>query len=165
MKKKIYLYSLILFLIDFIVKRIVIKYLKLNFSIKVIKNFFYLTYVRNNGAAFSILNNQKILLLLITVICLFYINNYLTKNELDKVETISFCLITGGILGNLFDRLVYGSVIDYFDFKIFSYDFAIFNLADTFIVIGVFILLIYSFIKERRIKNGDSSRRRNKRKN
>ena len=159
MKKKVYIYSLILFIIDFIVKRLITHFIKLNTSIKIIKNFFYLTYVRNTGAAFSLFSNQKILLLLITVIVLFYINNYLTKNKLKNYEEIAFSLITGGILGNLFDRIVYSYVIDYFDFRLFSYNFAIFNLADSFIVIGVFILIIFSFIYERKSKNGNNSRK------
>lgn len=141
MKKRIYIYSLFLFIIDFIVKRIITSTLELNNSIKIIKDFFYLTYVRNTGAAFSILKDQRMLILLITVIIIYLIDKYLKNTKLRKLEFYSYTLILGGILGNLFDRLYYGYVIDYFDFKIFSYNFAIFNLADTFIVVGAILLL------------------------
>ena len=52
----------------------------------------------------------------------------------------------GGIVGNLFDRLVRGYVIDFLNFNIFSYDFPVFNIADTFIVVGIILILIEMMI-------------------
>ena len=60
----------------------------------------------------------------------------------SKIENLSYGMIIGGIIGNLFDRIFYNYVIDFLDFKIFGYDYPIFNLADTFIVIGVILLVI-----------------------
>ena len=69
---------------------------------------------------------------------------YIKNKYINKYEQIAYGLILGGALGNLLDRLVYGSVIDFLDFKIFNYDYPIFNIADTGIVIGVIIIIITS---------------------
>ena len=65
----------------------------------------------------------------------------------EKLNLI-YGIIIGGILGNVVDRIVYGYVIDFLDFKIFVYDYPIFNFADTFIVIGIILMIIISIRKE-----------------
>lgn len=147
MKKKYLIITFIFFFIDLISKQILSRVLELGKSIKVIKNFFYITLCHNNGAAFSILRDKQILLIIITIIALFFIYKYVNKEDLSKYDSFAFSMITGGILGNLLDRIVYNYVIDFIDFKIFNYDFPVFNFADTFIVIGVILLMIKS-IKE-----------------
>ena len=159
MKKKTYLLALLFFVIDLITKQVIIRIIDLHESIKVIPKFFYLTYVKNTGAAFSILKDQQILIMLITVIALFMINKLLNNEKINKVELISYSMITGGILGNLFDRVVYGYVIDFFDFRFGSYHYPVFNMADSFIVVGAIVLGIYSFIEYRR-EYGNKSRRK-----
>lgn len=141
--------SIVLLLIDQISKLLVIKFLDINGGIELIKNFFYLTYTHNTGAAFSILTGQRLLLILIAVIILILIFNHIRKNKVEgKLEKIAFSLIIGGSLGNLIDRIIRGYVVDFLDFKIFGYDFPIFNLADTFIVIGVILLLITTLTRK-----------------
>ena len=141
--------SIILLLIDQISKVLVVKLIDINSSIELIKNFFYLTYTHNTGAAFSILTGKRIFLILIALVILIVIFNYLRKNKIEsKVEKIAFSLIIGGSIGNLLDRIVRGYVVDFLDFKIFGYNFPIFNLADTFIVIGVFLLLIITLTRK-----------------
>ena len=147
MKKKYLIITFIFFFIDLLSKLILSKVLELGKSIKVIKNFLYITLCHNDGAAFSILRDKQILLIIITVIALFFIYKMMNKEDLSKYDSFAFSMITGGILGNLLDRIAYNYVIDFIDFKIFGYDFPVFNLADTFIVIGV-ILLIIKTIKE-----------------
>ena len=66
------------------------------------------------------------------------------KEELTKLKIVAFAMLLGGVIGNLFDRLIYGYVIDFLSFFPFGYAFPIFNLADTFIVIGVFLYIIAS---------------------
>lgn len=145
MKKKIYGLAFLFFLLDLVSKVLITHFLELSSSIKIIDKFFYLTYVQNKGAAFSILENKQVLILLVTLFVLFFLNNYLTKTEVKKKEILAHSMIIGGILGNLFDRLVYGYVIDFLSFHFGSFNYPVFNLADTFIVIGAFLLMFLSF--------------------
>lgn len=146
--KKVYIFALISLIIDQIVKILVSNYLILGQTIKIINNFFYLTYVQNKGAAFSILIGYRYILIIITFIFLYYLYKCIKKQKnFNILEIISYGLLLGGIIGNLIDRIIYGYVIDYFDFMIFNYNFPIFNLADSFIVIGCIILVINSYLK------------------
>ena len=141
--------SIILLCIDQISKLLVVNLLTKTDSIAIIKNFFYLTYINNDGAAFSILVGKRILLILVAILVIIILIRYIKKNNIqNKLEIISLALIIGGSLGNLMDRVVRGYVIDFLDFKIFNYNFPIFNLADTFIVIGVILLLLKELRKE-----------------
>jgi len=141
--------SIILLCIDQISKLLVVNLLTKTDSITIIKNFFYLTYINNDGAAFSILVGKRIFLILIAVSVIVMLIRYIKKNNIqNKLELVSISLIIGGSLGNLMDRVVRGYVIDFLDFKLFNYNFPIFNLADTFIVIGVFLLLLKEIRKE-----------------
>lgn len=144
--------SIILLCIDQISKLLVVNLLTKTDSITIIKNFFYLTYINNDGAAFSILVGKRIFLILIAVLVIVMLIRYIKKNNIqNKLELVSISLIIGGSLGNLMDRVIRGYVIDFLDFKIFNYNFPIFNLADTFIVIGVFLLLLKEIRKENNI--------------
>ena len=62
---------------------------------------------------------------------------------LNKYLMINYSMLIGGIIGNMIDRIIYGYVIDYLSFNIFGYSFPIFNLADTFIVVSIIMLLLY----------------------
>ena len=123
-------------------------------NVEIIKNLFYLTYTQNSGAAFSILIGKRIFLILITIIIIGLIIYYIKKDTVkSKLNILAFSLIIGGSLGNLIDRIIRGYVIDYISVKIFNYNFPIFNLGDTFICIGVFLLLIISFRKDKKHDN------------
>ena len=142
MTKKIVGISAIIFIIDFISKLIIVNILKVNESILVVKNFFYLTYVRNEGAAWSILSGKLPILVIISILIIGGIIYYLYKNkQTDIFKIVAFSLILGGALGNLFDRVMYGYVIDFLDFYLFNYNYPIFNLADSAVVIGAILLL------------------------
>ena len=65
---------------------------------------------------------------------------------MNKHNTIAFGLVFGGLLGNLFDRIFHGYVIDYLDFKLINYNYPVFNLADTALVIGI-VMLIVAIVK------------------
>ena len=142
--KKIFLFSLIFVLLDFVVKIIINNNIALYDSINIIPKFFSITYVRNTGAAFSIMENNRVLFIIIAIIALILIYKYLIMNKvIDRYLMISYSMLVGGIIGNMIDRIIYGYVIDYLSFNIFGYSFPIFNLADTFIVISIIMLLLY----------------------
>lgn len=152
--KKILPISLLLIVIDQIVKILVINKMALQQSIIVINNFFNITYVRNTGAAWSILSGNVLLLIMISVLALVTIYYYLIKDkDLNKIDIVSYSMLIGGIIGNLIDRIVHGYVIDYLDFKIFNYNFPIFNIADTLIVISIIIIGISLIVGEYREQN------------
>ena len=142
--KKIFLFSLIFVVLDIVVKIIINNNIALYDSINIIPNFFSITYVRNTGAAFSIMENNRVLFIIIAIIALILIYKYLIMNKvIDRYLMISYSMLVGGIIGNMIDRIIYGYVIDYLSFNIFGYNFPIFNLADTFIVISIIMLLLY----------------------
>lgn len=148
MNKKIIYTMFICIFIDQLIKIIVSNIALLNTPYEVIKNFFYLTYVRNLGAAWGIFYGNRYFLILVSLFALFIFYFVFIRNKkLSKFESISFGILLGGIIGNLIDRIVYRYVIDYLDFQIFNYDFPIFNFADMCIVISI-ILIIIKIIKD-----------------
>ncbi len=149
-KKIIYTFSLLFMLLDQIIKLLVIKNISLQEEITIIPNFFSLYYLKNNGAAFSILGNKTLFLILISVICLIFFRNYIKSlTKVTPLTIISLGMIIGGILGNLFDRLIYHSVIDYLSFIIFNYAFPVFNLADIGITVGGVLLVVDLLISDK----------------
>ena len=147
MKKitKIGIISFIIVLIDQIIKIIVDKNLSFADSFNIIDRVLYITNVHNEGAAWSILNGNVILLIFISIIALVAIIAYLKNTKMDSLDEILYGVLIGGIIGNLIDRVLYRYVIDYIGVIIFEYYFPIFNFADMCIVISVIIMLIKSF--------------------
>lgn len=121
-------------------------------NIVLIENFFRLTYVRNTGAAWGIFSDATTMLSVVSIVTglvlLFAV--YCSQS---KFFTISTCLIIGGAIGNLYERIVQGFVTDFIAFNIFGYEFPRFNIADSCIVIGCILLVVYVlfFQKDNRI--------------
>ena len=133
---------LVLVILDIISKLLAKKYLTSS-GIIIIKNFLKLSYAENKGAAWSILNNNTIVVTIISGIIIIGICCFLYKNKpKNMVEKTTYGLILAGAIGNFLNRIIYGYVIDFIDVKIFSYNYPIFNVADIFIVIGIFWLII-----------------------
>ena len=139
---KIILIITIIFILDRLSKILVIDNLSLGESLPIIKNFFNITYVNNHGAAFGILDGKIVFIVLISIIIFAYLIYEIKKGIHNNLITTSISLVIGGLLGNLFDRLVYGHVIDFLDFDFWNYDFAIFNIGDSFIVFGTILFAI-----------------------
>ncbi len=136
-REKIKLIFLI-FLLDQSSKFFVSGKLKLNESIPVIKGVFHISLIHNYGAAFGILKNNLPLFIFSAVFAVILISRTLKKNKHQKLSlnNISLSLILAGALGNLVDRLRFGYVIDFLDFRIWP----VFNLADSAITIGAVLL-------------------------
>ena len=153
MKKKNIVFVVSL-LIDILSK--VVIYSFLNDEVKLFKGF-YFKLVYNTGCAFSFLENNNYLLIVIGIIMLYLIYRMSKDFDNSNLNNIAFGLLYGGIVGNLLNRIFFGYVIDFIKVVIYKYNFPIFNLADSFIVIGVGILLYDTFIKGE--KDGSNSRK------
>lgn len=142
-KFKIILIAVISVILDQIVKYLIISKCTLYKKNPVIDGFFNITYVQNRGAAWGILNNNIILLVVITVLALGLICSFIFKeSNIKKLDIVLYGMLLGGIIGNFIDRIFRGYVIDFLDFIIFGYDFPVFNIADMLIVISVGIMII-----------------------
>ena len=155
MKNKNYIYTLAsaFMLLDQITKLIVINNMEISQEIKIISKFFSLFYLKNTGAAFSIFGNKTLFLIIISIVCLIVLKNYIKKlKRVTNLTIISLGILIGGIIGNLFDRVLRQAVIDYLSFNFFGYSFPVFNLADIGITIGALLLIIDLLIEEKEKK-------------
>lgn len=135
---------LIIFSLDRLTKIFVSKNLPLNHSIPVIKGLFHITLVHNYGAAFGIFKNQVLLFVVISLITIVLIFLDLKKNRKKHsyAYKLALCFILAGAAGNLLDRLFFGYVIDFLDFRIWP----VFNIADSAISVGA-VLLGWSILR------------------
>lgn len=136
--------------IDQATKYLAIIRLKDKQPISIINNFLQLKYVENRGAAFGILQNKQIPLIIFTFLILIGIIYYLYKNrKLTKISKISLWGIIGGSIGNLIDRIRLNFVVDFIDVNFWGYyDFPVFNLADSFLVVFTILLSILVFTEK-----------------
>ncbi len=143
MYKKLIIFGIIFLLIDQLSKGLISLYMNLNESFK-LTNFLSITYVHNIGAAFSILKGARWLFIILGIIALNVIYIFFIKDKkLNNFEIIIYALMLSGIIGNIIDRVLYGYVIDFIDITLFN--FAIFNFADSFIVISVILLVVFKW--------------------
>lgn len=143
--------SLVALLVDLFSKYIVVTRFQLYESINILP-IFNLTYVRNYGAAFSFLADhngwQKFLFSGIAVFISLLLIYWLAKNSYrQRLQNTAYALVIGGALGNLFDRLYHGFVVDFLDFYWRIYHYPVFNFADVFICVGAG-LLIFDQLKQ-----------------
>lgn len=139
MNTSIWLLAGSIFLLDQLSKFLISKNFSPNESIEVVKNIFHLTLVHNTGAAFGIFKNQTLFFVLVSILAVAVIAAYIRKREKASfLRDAALALILGGALGNLVDRLRFGYVIDFLDFRIWP----VFNVADSAITIGAFLLVI-----------------------
>ncbi len=137
---------IILIAIDQITKAIVRSHFeRVGQSIKVIGNFFKLTYVQNQGGAWGILSGKKWFFIIITILALFIFGYFMKDFDLKNktLYSLGLALMVGGTIGNFIDRLFFDYVTDFLDFVFFGWDFPVFNFADICLTIGVVLLLIH----------------------
>jgi len=113
--------------------------LELNQTREVVKNVFHLTLVHNSGAAFGIFRDLTVFFTLISASAIIAIGIYLKRRKIPCfLKDASLALILGGAAGNLADRLRFGYVVDFLDFRVWP----VFNVADSAITVGVGLLII-----------------------
>lgn len=148
-----YFIALLIIVLDQWTKWLIVKSMHVGESITVIKNFLYITSHRNRGAAWGILEGQMWFFYVITVAVIIFIVYYLRKAKQEgPLFGVSLALILGGAIGNFIDRVLRQEVVDFINTYIFTYDFPVFNVADSALVIGVALLIIQMFLEERQLK-------------
>ncbi len=152
--------SAALVVLDQISKYLVVLYLPKDAQINVIPYLFNFTYVENKGAAWGMMANSRwifIVVSAIAVIALAILLLYCAKSK--KLFVASLLLIFAGGIGNMIDRTVNGYVVDFIQFDFFQ-KFPVFNVADSYVTIGGFMLIIYvlfidrSFLSGKKKENG-----------
>ena len=141
----------VMIFLDMLTKSLVESKLSLGQEIVLIPNFLSITYVLNEGAAFSILEGQRWFFITVTTIAVIIVLLYLIYDcdKLTLLMKIAISLIIGGAIGNYIDRLMIGKVRDFIQIVYFGHDlpllgdrFAVFNIADSGITIGTILLII-----------------------
>ena len=156
MKIKEILIVVIVLIIDLLTKTIIQTNINLHREIYIIKDFFYITYTKNIGAGWSILEGQQLLLSLVAVIAIIGMLVWMVKNKNESMYLrLPVSLMIAGALGTLIDRLYFGYVRDFIGFIIFGYHFPIFNVADMALTIGVGILFVVTLF-EKEVNDGKS---------
>lgn len=144
-----YLLAIGVIAVDQLTKWLVVTKMDLYEQIPIIDNFFYLTSHRNSGAAWGILQDQMIFFYIVTAIVVIGITYYMHKYAKDnRFLLLGLGLILGGAIGNFIDRIFYQEVVDFLDFTIIKYNYPIFNIADSALVIGVAVVVLVTFIDE-----------------
>lgn len=149
--------SLVVALIDYVIKILVLNNLKPIGSLAVIPGLFSLTYVENRGAAFGMLSNARWIFIVFTFIVIAVLIYFIFKKRItSKLFNISAILIIGGGIGNLIDRIFYGFVVDYLSVSFFP---PVCNFADYCITVGAGLMVIYlifftDFLSKKDKQNG-----------
>jgi signal peptidase II len=138
--------AFVAFFLDQLTKYWVVQTFILGQTLPVLQGIFHLTYVTNTGAAFSLLSGKVEWLRWLSLgVSLVLMALALFSPVLNRWDQLGYGLILGGAMGNGIDRFVLGYVVDFLDFRLIN--FAVFNVADSFISIGIVCLLIASLQK------------------
>ncbi|MCX8618985.1 signal peptidase II [Gilliamella sp. B2923] len=144
------LLAIVVFIIDIASKFYILDRFELFETVNLLP-FFSITYVRNIGAAFSIFEGQRVMLAAIALVISAVIVYMLYRNNRSqKLENLSLSMILGGALGNLFDRLYHGFVVDFLDVNFGNWHYPTFNIADCAICVGIGLFIISSYKKPKK---------------
>jgi len=153
---KVLFVSAILVLADQVSKTIVVRTMSLYESVPVIENFFHFTYITNDGMAFGIdFPFGYFIFSLVSALLTLFLFWYLWTVRNDSlVIRLGLAMIIAGAVGNLIDRLMLGEVIDFLDFMIGNFHWYVFNLADSYVTVGMVLILTDSiFLEKKREKS------------
>lgn len=117
-------------------------------DVEIIRDFFYLTYVKNTGAAWSMFSDMTGVLTLISAVAVGVMLWYIVVKKPKGLTLVSVAMMAGGAAGNMVDRLFLQYVRDFLHFYIFGYDFPVFNIADIALCVGVGLLVLAAFLEE-----------------
>ena len=148
--------SAILVLADQVSKAIVVRTMSLYESVPVIENFFHFTYITNDGMAFGIdFPFGYFIFSLVSALLTIFLFWYLWSVRNDSLLIrLGLAMIIAGAVGNLIDRLILGEVIDFLDFMVGNFHWYVFNLADSYVTVGMVLILTDSiFLEKKREKN------------
>ncbi|ATH65487.1 MULTISPECIES: signal peptidase II [Staphylococcus] len=135
--------TIVILILDQITKYIITKTMQIGDSFELIPNFLNITSHRNSGAAWGILSGKMAFFYIITVVILIVlIVFYIKEAKHNLLMQVAISLLFAGALGNFIDRVLNGEVVDFVDTYIFSYNFPIFNVADSSLTIGVLLIII-----------------------
>ena len=140
-KKNIFIFSITLFIVilDQITKFFIRQELQLNQSIPIIRNILNFTHTTNTGSAFGLFKGLNLIFILFSFIVIIVIFRYLKEvKENERLLQFAVGSLSGGTIGNLIDRIFYGYVIDFIDFRVWP----VFNIADSFITISVIFIAV-----------------------
>jgi len=137
-------------LTDYFSKIIVMNNMEIRESIPIIKNVFHLTYITNPGAAFGSLAGARWVFMTASVLMIAVLSALIIFwDDRSTLFYVSASMILGGGIGNMIDRIFYGEVVDFLDFCAFPEIWSwIFNLADSFVCVGVGLLMLYYILAE-----------------
>ncbi len=137
-----FLISLFVLFLDQITKRWIVKTMFYGDSKNIIGNFLRFTYFRNPNSVFGLEFGGAVVSTLLTVIAFIFVMFLFFKGD-NRFSLVSFSLIIGGALGNLTDRIRYMEVIDFIDVGVKRWRWPTFNVADSFVTIGLILIIIY----------------------
>jgi len=151
--KFLILVTLPLILLDQLTKWLVQTHIPYGGAVPIIPGFFSLVYVSNTGAAFSLFQGNNFFFIALAlgalaVVLFWLIRDQFNPNKAQRLSLlakISFSLFAAGIIGNLLDRVLKGSVVDFLDFYIQRYAWPSFNVADSCICVAAALLVLMSF--------------------
>jgi signal peptidase II len=147
--KEAFLISFIVVVLDQATKYLALTYINPYDSFKVLP-FLHLVLVTNKGAAFGMFKNiGSSFFIAASLVAIIFVIFLLIRGKEDR---LGLSLILGGAIGNLIDRILYGSVVDFIDLSIGKYHWPAFNVADSSLTIGVAILLLTHFLKTMKTK-------------
>ena len=140
-----FLTALFVFLLDRVTKIAAVSNMSYGQSINILPKIFHFTFVLNNGTAFGLFKGANAALAILSASAITLIIFYVLRNkDLAFANSLALGLILGGALGNLFDRMRFGYIIDFIDFRVWP----VFNIADSGITIGM-IILLWSILSKR----------------
>ena len=164
-KRLVFVFTLIILNIgcDQVSKKMVRDQVEFRSTTEIIGETFILTNVENSGAFLGMGSDlnpiiKTILLLILPIVVLLFVLHYLlTKKDIDNLTVIGLSFIVGGGIGNMYDRILYGQVTDFFHIDFGGiFKTGIFNMADVSVMVGMGLILLASFITRKNIPNEEA---------